>query len=92
MIGLVDAAKIAGGFALGAFLVAGPAYLYGVREGKTAVATAALEKTVELIQSRERTNAEISSADAASLCAHFELPDTERLECVRRVAAASTEP
>jgi len=34
-------------------------------KGKTAAATAALEKTVELIQSRERTNAEISSADAA---------------------------
>jgi len=92
MIGLLDALKIGAGAILGAVLFAGPSYLYGVREGKTAAATAALEKTVELIQSRERTNAEISSADAASLCAHFELPDTERLECVRWVAAASTEP
>lgn len=92
MIGLLDALKIGAGAILGAALFAAPAYLYGVRAGKTAAATAALEKTVELIQSRERTNAEISSADAASLCAHFELPDAERLECVRRVAEASAQP
>lgn len=85
MFGLLDALKISAGAILGAALFAAPAYLYGVKDGKASAATAALEKTVKLIQSRERTNAEISSADAASLCAHFELPDTDRLECVRRL-------
>lgn len=92
MIGLLDAAKMAMAVAVAAPLAFVFGNYLGKHEARQEAATAVLEKTVELIQSRERTNAEISSADAASLCAHFELPDAERLECVRRVEQAFSEP
>lgn len=92
MIGLFDAIKIGAGAILGAALISGPVYLYGKSAGKAEAATAALEKTVEALQSREKTNVEISSSDAAALCAHFGLQDDEQRECMRRVAEAQTQP
>lgn len=89
MIGLFDGLKIGAGFIVGAALASTPAYLHGKSAGKRETSIAALEKTVEVIQSREITNAEITDSDAASLCSHFELQDDERRECVRRLAAAS---
>lgn len=95
MIGPLDALKLAGSFAIGALvasgLVAPAAYLKGEHAATAAAKTAALEKTVEILQERELTNAEISHADAADLCAHLGLQDGERDECVRRVADASHE-
>ncbi len=92
MFGLLDGLKMGGAALLAAILVAPVAHYVGQRAGRQEAAAEALEKSLELIQSREQTNAEISSADAAALCAHFELPDAERLECVRRVAAAVSKP
>lgn len=92
MIGILDAAKIAGGIALGALIAAPTSHYLGKREGRQQAATAALEKTIQHIEAREKTNAEISSADSAALCDHYGLPDAERIECVRRVAEASAKP
>lgn len=95
MIGPLDALKLAGSFAIGALvasgLVAPAAYLKGEHAATAAAKTAALEKTVEILHERELTNAEISHADAADLCAHLGLQDGERDECMRRVADASHE-
>ena len=77
---------------LGAVLAFTPAYFLGKRAGSSEAATAALEKTIELIHARDVTNAEISSADAAELCAHFGLSNDDTEQCVRRVAAAAAEP
>lgn len=91
MIGLFDTLKIGAGVALGAALATGPAYLYGHSRGQASTRTAALEKTVEILQERELTNAEISRADAAALCSHLGLQDSDRDECVRRLAEADTQ-
>ena len=69
-----------------------PAYFLGKRAGTSEAATAALEKTIELIHARDVTNAEISSADAAELCRHFGLSDDDAEQCVRRLAEATAEP
>lgn len=90
MIGLLDALKIGAGVALGAALAIGPAYLYGHSRGEASARTTALEKTVEILQERELTNAQISASDAATLCTHFGLQDSDRDECVRRLAEADT--
>lgn len=91
MIGLLDGLKIGAGAVLGAVLIAGPAYFYGHARGAVSAHTDALEKTVEIFQERELTNAEISRADAAHLCAHIGLQDGDRDECVRRLAEADTD-
>lgn len=91
MIGLLDGLKIGAGAILGAALIAGPAYFYGHARGAASAHAAALEKTVEILQERELTNAEITAADAAALCAHFGLQDDERAECVRRLAEADAD-
>lgn len=91
MIGFFDALKVGTGAIVAAALVYPLAHHLGQSEGRRQVATAALEKTVELLQSRERTNAEISSSDAAALCAHLGLQDDDRRECVRRLAAAQAD-
>lgn len=88
MIGLLDAAKLGAGLIVGAALMAPPAYFYGRSVESATAKTDALEATVEILQERELTNAEISRADAAALCAHFGLQDGERDECVRRLADA----
>jgi hypothetical protein len=83
--------KIAAGGLLCAVLLAPGSYWLGKHEGRSQAATEALAKTVEVLQSRNETNVEITSSAAAELCAHFGLPDEERVECVRRVAEASAD-
>ena len=91
MIGILDAAKLAGAALLGAALVTPIAHHLGKREGRQLAATEALVKTVEILQSREKTNAEISSGDAAALCDHFGLQPDDRRECLRRLAEANAD-
>ena len=83
--------KIAAGGLLCAVLLASGSYWLGKREGRSQAATEALAKTVEIFQSREKTNAEINSADAFALCGHFGLQPDDKRECVRRLAEASTD-
>ncbi|QNP80975.1 hypothetical protein [Agrobacterium tumefaciens] len=77
------------------FLCAGAlgtaSYLVGKRVQRAEMATETLTKTVEVLQSRNETNVEITSSAAAELCAHYGLPDEERIECVRRVVEADTD-
>lgn len=63
----------------------------GKRIQRAEMATETLTKTVEVLQSRNETNVEITSSAAAELCANYGLPDAERLECVRRVEQASAD-
>ncbi|WP_157952799.1 hypothetical protein [Agrobacterium pusense] len=83
--------KIAAGGLLCAAVLASGSYWLGKREGRSQAATEALAKTVEVLQSRNETNVEITSSAAAELCRHFGLQDDERLECVRRVEQASAD-
>lgn len=92
MLGLFDGIKIGTGAVIGAMLCYPVAHYLGERDGRQAAAQAALQKTVEILQSRELTNAEINSSDAAALCEHFGLPDEERIECVRRLVEATAQP
>ncbi len=64
-------------------------YFAGKRVQRAEMATETLTKTVEVLQSRNETNVEITSSAAAELCAHYGLSDEARLECVRRVEQAS---
>lgn len=66
-------------------------YLAGKRVQRAEMATETLTKTVEVLQSRNETNVEITSSAAAELCAHFGLPDEERIECVRRLEQADAD-
>ena len=91
MIGLFDALKIGAGIIIGAALIVAPAYLKGKGAAEAEAKTAALEKTIEIIQSREITNAEITDSDAAALCAHFGLRDDDATECMRRVGQAHSD-
>ena len=61
MIGLVDAAKIAGGFALGALLVAPAAHYLGKREARQETAAAAAVEAINRIQELEKNNATFRS-------------------------------
>lgn len=81
--------KIAAVGLICAVLLSSGSYWLGKSEGRSQAATEALAKTVEIFQSREKTNAEINSADASALCGHFGLPDDQRVECVRRLGEAS---
>jgi len=83
--------KIASAGLLCAVLISSGSYWLGKRDGRSETATEALEKAVELFQSREKTNAEISSADAAALCAHFGLQSDDKRQCMRRLAEASAD-
>ena len=89
---MLNRLSLAAGALLGAALAFTPSYILGKRVGSSEAATAALEKTIELIHSRDVTNAEISSADAAALCRHFGLSDDDAEQCVRRVGQAAAEP
>ncbi|WP_332304714.1 hypothetical protein [Rhizobium sp. GR12] len=66
-------------------------YLAGKRVQRAEMATETLTKTIEVLQSRNETNVEITSSAAADLCSHFGLPDDERVECLRRVAEADAD-
>lgn len=81
--------KIAAAGLLCVVLLASGSYWLGKREGRSQAATEALAKTVEIFQSREKTNAEINSADASALCGHFGLQPDDKRECMRRLAEAS---
>lgn len=67
-------------------------YLYGKSVGRQNAAVEALEKSVEVLRERNEINDEVSSSDAAALCAHYGLPDDEQRECVRRLGEASAKP
>lgn len=49
------------------------------------LAAEALQKTIQVIQSREKTNVEISAGDAASLCRHLLVSEDDIRECVLRL-------
>jgi len=83
--------KIAAGGLLCAVALASGSYWAGKRVQRAEMATETLTKTVEVLQSRNDTNVEITSSAAVELCAHYGLPDEERLECVRRVEQASAD-
>lgn len=91
MIGLLDAIKIGAGAILGAALISGPIYLYGNSAGKTEAATAALQKSIEIMRERSATDDEISRSDLAGLCRHLGLLEDDERECVRRLAEAHHE-
>lgn len=78
------------GLLCAAALVSG-SYLAGKRVQRAEMATETLAKTVEVLQSRNETNVEITSSAAVELCAHYGLPDEERVECVRRVVEADAD-
>ncbi len=52
------------------------------------LAAEALRKTIELIQSREKTNVEISAGDAASLCSNLLVSKDDIRKCVLGLAEA----
>ena len=83
--------KIAAAGLLCAVALASGSYWAGKRVQRAEMATEALTKTVEVLQSRNETNVEITSSAAAELCRHFGLPDQERDGCMRRVAEASAD-
>ena len=85
MIGLHDAAKIAGGFALCAITAVPVAYHLGKREGRQEAAVSALETAVKDSTTKGKINGQVFSADAPSLCTDLGLSDDETNECVRRV-------
>lgn len=89
MIGILDAAKLAGAALLGAALVTPIAHHLGKREGRQLAATAALEQSVKILRERSATDDEISRSDAAALCDHFGLQPDDRRECLRRLAEAN---
>lgn len=68
MFGLLDWLKIGAGAILGAALIAGPVYLYGVHAGKTAAATEALKKSVEILRERNLTDEMVSGMSDDDLC------------------------
>jgi len=92
MFGFLDYLKIGAGLILGAALVFYPARWVGQGEGKQMAATAALSKSVTLLRDRNVTNDQVSSADAASLCADFGLSDSDAAECVRRLQSPNAKP
>lgn len=83
--------KIAAGGLLCVSVVAVSSYLVGKRVQRAEMATETLAKTIEVLQSRNETNVEITSSAAAELCAHFGLPDDQRVECVRRLEQADAD-
>jgi hypothetical protein len=91
MIGLFDWAKIGAGAAVGAALMLAPAYFKGKAAGRQEAAVAALESSVKILRKKGEIDVQVSSSDAAALCADYGLSDDEQAECMRRVRAASAE-
>ncbi|MDK4703912.1 hypothetical protein PH562_16800 [Rhizobium sp. CNPSo 4062] len=92
MLGLLDYLKIGAGIAVGAALVFYPARWIGQGEGKQMAATAAITKSVRLLRERNVVNDQVSTSDAAYLCADFGLSDGDAAECVRRMAETNAKP
>ncbi|MDK4712975.1 hypothetical protein [Rhizobium sp. CNPSo 4039] len=90
--GFLDYLKIGAGLIVGAALVFYPARWIGQGEGKQMAATAALTKSVKLLRERNVVNDQVSTSDAASLCADFGLSDDDAAECMRRMAETDTGP
>lgn len=90
--GILDYLKVGAGIAIGAALVFYPARWVGQGEGKQMAATAALSKSVTLLRERNVVNDQVSTADAASLCADLGLSDADAAECVRRLAETNSQP
>lgn len=90
--GIFDYLKIGAGLIVGAALVFYPARWIGQGEGKQMAATAALTKSVTLLRERNVVNDQVSTSDAASLCADFGLSDADAAECVRRLGDATAQP
>jgi hypothetical protein len=84
--------NIGAGVALGAMLATYPAILVGRHEGRQQAATEALESAVKRFAQKGKINGQVSSLDAAALCADFGLPDSDKADCMRRVREASTKP
>lgn len=90
MTGPLDALKLTAGAALGAALMAVPAYLKGKSVAEAETRTAALEKTLEIIKSRDAVDAQVSVSGAAGLCGLLGVRPEDLAECVRRVEKADT--
>ncbi|MEH7869984.1 hypothetical protein V7795_22975 [Rhizobium laguerreae] len=93
MLSLIpDVIKLPAAIALGATLAFYPARWLGQSEGKQMAATAALTKSVQVLRERNTIDDEVSTSDAAALCADLGLPDDQQAECVRRVLSPDAEP
>lgn len=93
MLSLIpDVIKLPVAVALGAMLAFYPARWLGQSEGKQMAATAALTKSVQVLRERNTIDDEVSTSDAAALCADLGLPDDQQAECVRRVLSPDAEP
>jgi hypothetical protein len=90
--GILDYIKFGAGIAIGASLVFFPARWIGQSEGKQMAATAALTKSVTLLRERNVVNDQVSTSDAAALCADFGLSDDDKAECVRRLQPINAKP
>jgi hypothetical protein len=90
--GIFDYIKIIAGLVIGAGLVFYPARWIGQSEGKQMAATAALSKSVILLRERNVVNDQVSTSDAAALCADFGLSDDDKAECVRRLQPVNAKP
>lgn len=86
MLGLLDAIKVGGGVVLGVGIATGPVYLYGKSAGRNEAATAALQKSVDVLRERGKIDETISRSDIFAMCGLLGLPDDERAECLRRLA------
>lgn len=62
------------------------------QDERNKLAAEALQKTIELIQSREKTNVEISAGDASSLCRNLLVSEDDIRKCVLGVAEAQSVP
>jgi hypothetical protein len=82
--------RIGAALVVAATALACGSYHLGHQEGRQQAAAEALIKTVELFQTREKTNADITASDAFELCAHFGLSADDQRQCVRRLAEADT--
>lgn len=89
MFGVLDWAKLGAGAALGAALMLAPAYLKGKSAGRQEAAVSALETSVKILRKKGEIDDQVSTADAASLCADYGLSADEQTECMRRVRTAS---
>lgn len=68
MFGLFDWVKIGAGFALGALAISIPAYYTGRSDGRDLERTAALQRSMELIRERSKTNEAIRNLGPDGLC------------------------
>ena len=90
MFGLLDIPKLVAAMALGMVVAGVPAYFQGKAHQRQAMAVESLESSVKILRKKGEIDDQVSSSDAASLCADYGLPDGEQAECMRRVREAST--